>query len=60
MKKVEHIEAEYKDGKWIPKGVKEDWQIGRNKVIRNGKTVRIDLKLIEYGSKKMFKVTEHT
>ena len=60
MEREELIEAELINGEWKPKGVKEDWKIGRNKVIRDVKSIRIDLKLIEYGGKKMFKVKEYS
>ena len=32
---------------------------GRNKIVKNGKTVRIDIKLIERAGKPVFKVIEY-
>ena len=32
---------------------------GRNKIIKNGKMVKIDIKLIFYGGRPMFKVKEY-
>lgn len=62
----EYLEAEqYTENgevKYRPKG-KIDERItnfnGRNKIIKNGKNVRIDIKLIEYRGKKVFKVREY-
>jgi hypothetical protein len=61
MKKQEIIEAVERDGYIYPKGnIMEGIGIGRNRIIRDGKVVRIDLKPFRYSNKWMFKVTEYT
>lgn len=63
MKKVELLEAKQdKDSISIKGKIDKDITTinGRNRVIRNGKVVRIDIKPIIYANKQMFKVTEYT
>jgi len=65
MKKVELIEAEiYKlDGEEYvrPKGeIMKGIETGRNRILRKGKVIRIDVKLIKLGGQYMFKVTEYS
>jgi hypothetical protein len=63
MKNVEFILAEEKNGFIYPKGnIMEGIHMGRNKILRNGKIVRIDLKLHNLGApnRNVLKVIEYT
>ncbi len=66
MRETEYLEAEryIENGeiKYRPKG-KVDPAItnfnGRNKIKKNGKTIRIDIKLISHAGQMVYKVTQY-